>query len=262
MGFSTMKPCCRILITCKKSSFPGFPSSKSLIEKALKSAPDRRSDRCHLRILGLARPIDPNRGNFGAPGSGWSQSRVSLGYSSAGGGRGVLVISNVASDIRHMSTSVEPQTGGKSFEQIYVQGMGVKPLVIERIDSGVEREENPRLDDSVDVNIDDLVELDEASAVSSQRREVSESEEEAWRLLRDSVVSYCGSPVGTVAANDQADKTTPLNYDQVFIRDFVPSALAFLLKGESEIVRNFLLHTLQLQVNFSCICLKLSFIFI
>ncbi|KAK0576535.1 hypothetical protein LWI29_019192 [Acer saccharum] len=39
----------------------------------------------------------------------------------------------------------------------------------------------------------------------------------------------------------------PLNYDQVFIRDFVPSALAFLLKGEGEIVRNFLLHTLQLQ---------------
>ncbi|CAD6203375.1 unnamed protein product [Miscanthus lutarioriparius] len=38
-----------------------------------------------------------------------------------------------------------------------------------------------------------------------------------------------------------------LNYDQVFIRDFVPSAIAFLLKGESDIVKNFLLHTLQLQ---------------
>ena len=55
--------------------------------------------------------------------------------------------------------------------------------------------------------------------------------------------------MGTVAANDPGDKT-PLNYDQVFIRDFVPSALAFLLKGEGEIVRNFLLHTLQLQVIF------------
>jgi hypothetical protein len=40
-----------------------------------------------------------------------------------------------------------------------------------------------------------------------------------------------------------------LNYDQVFIRDFVPSAIAFLLKGESDIVKNFLLHTLQLQVS-------------
>ncbi|KAG5632271.1 hypothetical protein H5410_003988 [Solanum commersonii] len=38
-----------------------------------------------------------------------------------------------------------------------------------------------------------------------------------------------------------------LNYDQVFIRDFVPSALAFLLNGEGGIVKNFLLHTLQLQ---------------
>lgn len=159
------------------------------------------------------------------------------------------MISNVASDIRHASTSVESQSGGKSFEQIYVQGMSVKPLVIERIETGVERDENPRLGDSVDVNIDNLVGSEEAIAVSSPAREVSESEEEAWTLLRDAVVNYCSSPVGTVAANDPADKL-PLNYDQVFIRDFVPSALAFLLKGESEIVRNFLLHTLQLQVKF------------
>ncbi|KAG8479313.1 hypothetical protein CXB51_029702 [Gossypium anomalum] len=74
----------------------------------------------------------------------------------------------------------------------------------------------------------------------------SEVEKEAWRLLKDAVVTYCGSPVGTVAANNPCDKQ-PLNYDQVFIRDFVPSALAFLLRGEGEIVENFLLHTLQLQ---------------
>ena len=72
-------------------------------------------------------------------------------------------------------------------------------------------------------------------------------EKEAWELLRDAVVSYCGEPVGTIAANDPTDPH-PLNYDQVFIRDFIPSAVAFLLKGETEIVRNFLLHTLQLQV--------------
>ncbi|KAJ7532068.1 hypothetical protein O6H91_14G070900 [Diphasiastrum complanatum] len=71
-------------------------------------------------------------------------------------------------------------------------------------------------------------------------------EREAWQLLRDAVVDYCGSPVGTIAANDPTE-TNPLNYDQVFIRDFVPSAIAFLLKGESEIVRNFILYTLQLQ---------------
>ncbi|KAJ7537196.1 hypothetical protein O6H91_12G102200 [Diphasiastrum complanatum] len=71
-------------------------------------------------------------------------------------------------------------------------------------------------------------------------------EREAWDLLRRSVVSYCGSPLGTVAANDPTEPCS-LNYDQVFLRDFIPSAIAFLLKGESEIVRNFILHTLQLQ---------------
>ena len=72
-------------------------------------------------------------------------------------------------------------------------------------------------------------------------------EEEAWDLLHASIVDYCGNPVGTIAANDPT-VSNALNYDQVFIRDFIPSAMAFLLKGEHDIVRNFLLHTLQLQV--------------
>ncbi|WVZ75191.1 hypothetical protein U9M48_023273 [Paspalum notatum var. saurae] len=79
-----------------------------------------------------------------------------------------------------------------------------------------------------------------------QRRKASSVEDEAWELLRESVVYYCGSPVGTIAANDPND-SDPVNYDQVFIRDFIPSGIAFLLKGEYEIVRNFILHTLQLQ---------------
>jgi len=73
-------------------------------------------------------------------------------------------------------------------------------------------------------------------------------EDEAWELLRESIVYYCGHPVGTIAANDPSS-TSILNYDQVFIRDFVPSGIAFLLKGEYDIVRNFILHTLQLQVK-------------
>lgn len=72
-------------------------------------------------------------------------------------------------------------------------------------------------------------------------------EDEAWNLLRDSMVYYCGSPIGTIAANDPTSSNV-LNYDQVFIRDFIPSGIAFLLKGEYDIVRNFILHTLQLQV--------------
>ncbi|KAI3888791.1 hypothetical protein MKX03_002070 [Papaver bracteatum] len=68
---------------------------------------------------------------------------------------------------------------------------------------------------------------------------------EAWDALRQSIVFFNGQPVGTIAANDQTEDA--LNYDQVFVRDFVPSALAFLMNGEPEIVKNFLLKTLYLQ---------------
>ncbi|RCV33517.1 hypothetical protein SETIT_7G089000v2 [Setaria italica] len=85
-----------------------------------------------------------------------------------------------------------------------------------------------------------------AQAAPRGRRAAADVEDEGWELLRESVVRYCGSPVGTIAACDP-DDPTPLNYDQVFIRDFVPSGVAFLLKGEHDIVRNFILHTLQLQ---------------
>ncbi|CAN1219389.1 Alkaline/neutral invertase A, mitochondrial [Linum perenne] len=130
------------------------------------------------------------------------------------------------------STSVETRVNDGNFERIYVQkGIVDKPLVVERIDIDEERR-NPE----EGVGVEPIV----------KKREETDLEKEAWKLLKDSVVTYCGSPVGTVAANDPGD-STPLNYDQVFIRDFVPSALAFLLKGEGEIVRNFLLHNLQLQ---------------
>ncbi|OWM74983.1 hypothetical protein CDL15_Pgr021334 [Punica granatum] len=68
---------------------------------------------------------------------------------------------------------------------------------------------------------------------------------DAWEALRKSIVNFRGQPVGTIAALDHS--VEELNYDQVFVRDFVPSALAFLMNGETEIVRNFLLKTLRLQ---------------
>jgi Alkaline and neutral invertase len=68
---------------------------------------------------------------------------------------------------------------------------------------------------------------------------------EAWQHLEKTIIYYQGRPVGTVAANDSSKDA--LNYDQCFIRDFVYSALAFLIQGRSEIVRNFLLETLALQ---------------
>ncbi|KAG9156804.1 hypothetical protein Leryth_019497 [Lithospermum erythrorhizon] len=69
---------------------------------------------------------------------------------------------------------------------------------------------------------------------------------EAWESLRRSLVHFRGQPVGTLAAVDHGSEEV-LNYDQVFVRDFVPSALAFLMNGEPDIVKNFLLKTLQLQ---------------
>lgn len=69
---------------------------------------------------------------------------------------------------------------------------------------------------------------------------------EAWDALRRCTVFFRDQPVGTIAAYDHASEEV-LNYDQVFVRDFVPSALAFLMNGEPDIVKNFLLKTLQLQ---------------
>ncbi|MEJ6483452.1 glycoside hydrolase 100 family protein [Nostoc punctiforme UO1] len=73
----------------------------------------------------------------------------------------------------------------------------------------------------------------------------SQMEAEAWELLEESIIYYQGKPIGTVAAHDPESEA--LNYDQCFLRDFVPSALVFLMYGKAEIVRNFLVETLKLQ---------------
>jgi glycogen debranching enzyme len=69
----------------------------------------------------------------------------------------------------------------------------------------------------------------------------------AWKALEDSIIYYCDRPVGTVAARDPSVEA--LNYDQCFIRDFVPSALVYLIYGQKEIVRSFLTQTLKLQIK-------------
>ncbi|KAF8685872.1 hypothetical protein HU200_043785 [Digitaria exilis] len=68
----------------------------------------------------------------------------------------------------------------------------------------------------------------------------------AWEALKRSIVYFRGQPIGTVAAIDKSQGAA-LNYDQVFMRDFIPSALAFLMKGEHLIVKNFLVETARLQ---------------
>jgi Alkaline and neutral invertase len=142
------------------------------------------------------------------------------------------VVAQAASTAQPPSPTFDPvnNTGSPTPTHILLQGL--KPLVLTPL----------------------LPFPDKSRTVDPVRHEPSPrtdtvAEREAWKLLNRAVINYCGKPVGTVAAADAgAFKGELLNYDQVFIRDFVPSALAFLLKGETEIVRNFLLHTLQLQV--------------
>lgn len=235
------------MITCRNSTIFGFPFPKHnhfLVDNSSKSPIKVTKIRCFrsgsYKILWFRAAGDPNRRGLCESGLNWRRSRVSKSCSLCENKR-VSVIANVASNFRNHSTSVEKtHVNENEFESIYLQGsFNVKPLVIETI-------EKTRVEpDGLNVNLEDLRGLN-GTKVSPSKREVCGIEKEAWELLRSSVVDYCGNPVGTVAAaypsNDQ-----PLNYDQVFVRDFVPSALAFLLNGEGDIVKNFLLHTLQLQ---------------
>lgn len=77
------------------------------------------------------------------------------------------------------------------------------------------------------------------------RVSVKKVDKEALEALEKSIIYYQGRPIGTVAAVDESSDA--LNYDQVFIRDFVSSALIFLIQGRTDIVRNFLEETLKLQ---------------
>ncbi|MBD2083027.1 glycoside hydrolase 100 family protein [Leptolyngbya sp. FACHB-17] len=70
-------------------------------------------------------------------------------------------------------------------------------------------------------------------------------EEKAWELLEKSVLYYQGREIGTIAACDT--DLIALNYDQCFVRDFISSALLFLMRGRTEIVQHFLEETLRLQ---------------
>ena len=75
--------------------------------------------------------------------------------------------------------------------------------------------------------------------------ETKDIETQAWETLEKSILYYKRIPVGTLAAYDVSVEA--LNYDQCFVRDFVSSALLFLMKGKTEIVRNFLEVNLKLQ---------------
>jgi len=67
----------------------------------------------------------------------------------------------------------------------------------------------------------------------------------AYELLNAAVLRYRGEPVGTVAALDEG--VVAPNYEECFVRDFVPCALVFLCDGRYDIVRNFLRMVVRLR---------------
>ena len=60
----------------------------------------------------------------------------------------------------------------------------------------------------------------------------------AYKVLNSSILRYKGKPVGTSAALSQ--NVEAANYEECFVRDFVPSAFVFLMDGNTDIVRKFL----------------------
>jgi glycogen debranching enzyme len=68
--------------------------------------------------------------------------------------------------------------------------------------------------------------------------------DEAYEILERSIIYFQDRPVGTVAACDPS--LVAENYAECFVRDFIPSALVFMIDGNPGIVRNFLRAALTL----------------
>ncbi|MCG6954403.1 MAG: glycoside hydrolase 100 family protein [Gemmatimonadetes bacterium] len=69
----------------------------------------------------------------------------------------------------------------------------------------------------------------------------------AWECLNRARVTLNGRTLGVRASVD--DTREKLNYDHCFVRDFAMCAPAFLLHGESGVVRDFLLTTIRMQAH-------------
>ncbi|XP_074311289.1 alkaline/neutral invertase A, mitochondrial-like [Silene latifolia] len=246
-----MKPCCRILsnYACKSPILTNMNPSN--LSNNPFSFDKIKGIHCYpFQLLGFPSGIETTHKNLCLNGPSFGQFRV---CSRVGLGRCDYITRCVGADVRSVrncSSTVDSRINDKNFEKVYIKGgLNVKPLVVERNGEEEEHlkgEQGGVVELNEGVEKGDKIEDSNVGEVANSEKKESEMEKEAWRLLKNSVVTYCNSPVGTLAACDPNDKS-PLNYDQVFIRDFVPSALAFLMKGEGEIVKNFLLHTLQLQ---------------
>ncbi|KAL3815143.1 hypothetical protein ACJIZ3_016411 [Penstemon smallii] len=100
---------------------------------------------------------------------------------------------------------------------------------------------------SVGISLDNFLEVPNGKSGGSVNGSGMSMMDEAWELLSGSYVWYKGQRVGTLAAPETGNEA--LNYNQVFVRDFVPCGLACLMKNDADvdIVKNFLLKTLHLQ---------------
>lgn len=244
ISYCTMKPSSRILIGCKNSSsrILAMCHHSTLTNSMSNSNPFGLNLAHSTMHCPFGRVMNGTQKVFGLPS--WSFRK-----------EGVSTIAGVAFKARDFSGAVETHVNDNSGEKVYVKGgRNVKPLLVERIDhkdDGGEDESRLEAGGEEDVNKENcsggLKNVSETKNSGGDGEDETEVEKEAWSLLQNALVTYCDTPVGTVAAATDGNQP-PQNYDQVFIRDFIPSALAFLLKGETEIVKNFLLHTLQLQV--------------
>ncbi|MED6193118.1 hypothetical protein PIB30_016003 [Stylosanthes scabra] len=230
-----MKPSPRMFISCKNSS-SFLARCHPITPRTVSNNPSSSSSTNNIRMLCFARIMTANHTAFRLPSFGHSTSRPRIFPSAATTRINADVTNNsTVADVglkpRNLS-SVKDDNKNMEIEKVYVKtddGIDEKSFAVDEEDNA--RSENKK----------------EAAPIikNNNGEDETEVEREAWKLLQEALVTYCDTPVGTVAANDSNDEA--LNYDQVFIRDFIPSALAFLLKGETEIVKNFLLHTLQLQ---------------
>ncbi|XP_054822999.1 alkaline/neutral invertase A, mitochondrial-like isoform X2 [Prosopis cineraria] len=205
----TMKPSCRLLGCSRNSSFFGDPRAKYPHNVFINLSKYRLNfdlhNHCSFRILGFPRIINEAQEVEGLPSSNFCRLRVTArSFSLSANSRVAPLVAKVAPRVRDCSTSIESCGNDNKFDTVYIPGgEKVKPLVKERTenDDNIAGEEDSRLEDgSEDVNL-------------QSEGDETEVEKEAWKLLRNAVVTYCGNPVGTMAANDPGD-TQPLNYDQ------------------------------------------------
>nr|KYP71312.1 hypothetical protein KK1_010568 [Cajanus cajan] len=236
-----MKPSPKILIGYKNSSFLARCHHTRTMSMSNSTTCglnlDHSTMHCPFHTREFGRIMHgSNQQVFGLPSSSFGQS-MSL-STSRRTKRGVSAVAGVDINFkaRDFSGSVETRVNDSNGDMVYVKGgMNVKPVVAESGDKdegdvGEESRLEVGEEDEKTQNSCGLENVDEANNVEEE----TEVEKEAWKLLQEALVTYCDTPVGTVAANDSTSEQL-LNYDQVFIRDFIPSALAFLLKGEREI---------------------------